>query len=144
MTCYGHLFISQLSLKRVCLTAGPASKDNRAAGHTTTQPHQRIEKMARLLNSKTIVKWIEIVTNYILHLKKSNFLKSKALSVVFTYCYCFNDLRIADVILTPCLSPLDFWNIECHSIFFQFRNIKFKKSKNQFDFEIDFCRLHRQ
>ena len=25
-----------------------------------------------------------------------------------------------------------------------FRNIKFKKSKNQFDFEIDFCRLHRQ
>ena len=49
--------------------------------------------------SKTIVKWIEIVTNYILHLKKSNFLKSKALSVVFTYCYCFNDLRIADVIL---------------------------------------------
>ena len=29
-------------------------------------------------------------------------------------------------------------------IFFQFRNIKFKKLKNQFDFEIDFCRLHRQ
>ena len=28
--------------------------------------------------------------------------------------------------------------------FFQFRNIKFKKLKNQFDFEIDFCRLHRQ
>ena len=28
--------------------------------------------------------------------------------------------------------------------FFQFRNIKFKNSKNQFDFEIDFCRLHRQ
>ena len=45
---------------------------------------------------------------------------------------------------SPCLSPLDFWNVECHSIFFQFRNIKFKKLKNQFDFEIDFCRLHRQ
>ena len=22
---------------------------------------------------------------------------------------------------SPCLSPLDFWNIECHSIFFQFQ-----------------------
>ena len=30
---------------------------------------------------------------------------------------------------TPCLSPLDFWNIECHSIFFQFRNIKFENQK---------------
>ena len=48
------------------------------------------------------------------------------------------------ITLSPCLSPLDFWNIECHSIFFQFRNIKFKKLENQFDFEIDFCRLHRQ
>ena len=28
--------------------------------------------------------------------------------------------------------------------FFQFGNIKIKKSKNQFDFEIDYCRLHRQ
>ena len=28
--------------------------------------------------------------------------------------------------------------------FFLFRNIKFEKSKNQFDFKIDFCRLHRQ
>ena len=28
--------------------------------------------------------------------------------------------------------------------FFQFRNIKFEKSKNQFDFEIEFCRLHPQ
>ena len=40
--------------------------------------------------------------------------------------------------LTPCLSALDFRNIECHSIFFQFRNIKFKKLKNQFDFKIEF------
>ena len=46
--------------------------------------------------------------------------------------------------LTPCLSPLDFWNIKCHSFFFQFRNIKFKMLENQFDFEIDFCRLHKQ
>ena len=44
----------------------------------------------------------------------------------------------------PVYLHLIFWNIECHLIFFQFRNIKFKKSKNQFDFEIDFCRLHRQ
>ena len=36
------------------------------------------------------------------------------------------------------------FEIECHSIFFQFRNIKFKKSKNQFDFEIDFCGRHGQ
>ena len=28
----------------------------------------------------------------------------------------------------PCLSPLDFWNIECHSIFFQFQTRK----KNRF------------
>jgi hypothetical protein len=34
---------------------------------------------------------------------------------------------------TPCLSPLDFWDIECHSNFFQLQNIKFKKVKNQFD-----------
>ena len=26
--------------------------------------------------------------------------------------------------LAPCLSPLDFWNIECHSIFFQFQTGK--------------------
>ena len=49
-----------------------------------------------------------------------------------------------DVRHSPCLSPLDFWDIECHSNFFQFQNIKFKNLKNQFDFEIDFCRLHRQ
>ena len=36
--------------------------------------------MARLWNSK-IVKWIEIVTNYILNLKKSNHSKCKALSL---------------------------------------------------------------
>ena len=45
---------------------------------------------------------------------------------------------------TPCLSPLDFWDIECHSNFFQFQNIKFKNLKNQFDFKMDFCKLHRQ
>ena len=45
---------------------------------------------------------------------------------------------------TPCLSPLDFRNIECYLIFFQFQNIKFKRLKKQFEFEIDFCRLHRQ
>ena len=38
-------------------------------------------------------------------------------------------LLISNYIHTPCLSPLDIWNIECHSIFFQFRNIKFKKLK---------------
>ena len=46
--------------------------------------------------------------------------------------------------ILPCLSPLHFWNFECHSIFFQFQNIKIKKLKNQFDYEIDFCKLHRQ
>jgi hypothetical protein len=43
------------------------------------------------------------------------------------------------VTFTPCLSLLDFWHIECPLFFFQFWNIKFKKSKNQFDFEIDFA-----
>ena len=57
---------------------------------------------------------------------------------------CRNRNKIIYNLLSPCLSPLDFGNIECHWIFFQFRSIKFKKSKNQFDFEIDFCRLHRQ
>ena len=36
----------------------------------------------------------------------------------------------------------EIWSVT--RIFFQFRNIKFEKLKNQFDFEIDFGRLHRQ
>ena len=51
---------------------------------------------------------------------------------------CFDLIIERACYITPCLSPLDFWNIECHSILFQFRNIKFKKSKNQFDFKIEF------
>ena len=35
--------------------------------------------------------------------------------------------------ISPCLSPLDFWNIECHSIFFQFQTRK-KKSISKLDF----------
>ena len=30
--------------------------------------------------------------------------------------------------LSPCLSPLDFWNIECHSIFFSISKYQVKKS----------------
>ena len=36
--------------------------------------------------------------------------------------------------LTPCLSPLDFWSIECHSIFFQFQTWKKNCFRNKLDF----------
>ena len=36
--------------------------------------------------------------------------------------------------LTPCLSLLDFWNIECHSIFFQFQTRKKIRLRNKLDF----------
>jgi hypothetical protein len=38
---------------------------------------------------------------------------------------------------TPCLSPLNFWNIECHLIFFQFQ------TRKKIDFETNsiFCRV---
>ena len=35
---------------------------------------------------------------------------------------------------SPCLSPLDFWNIECHSIFFQFQTRKKNRFRNKLDF----------
>ena len=51
---------------------------------------------------------------------------------------------------TPCLSPLDFWNIECHSIFFQFQTKKKKSISKQtrffVKFELDFyclCSLQK-
>ena len=34
----------------------------------------------------------------------------------------------------PCLSPLDFWNIECHWIFFQFQTRKKFRFRNKLDF----------
>ena len=36
--------------------------------------------------------------------------------------------------LSPCLSPLDFWNIKCHSIFFQFQTQKKNRFQNKLDF----------
>ena len=51
---------------------------------------------------------------------------------------------------TPCLSPLDFWNIEYHSIFFQFQTRKKKSISKQtrffVEFELDFyclCSLQK-
>ena len=45
---------------------------------------------------------------------------------------------------TPCWSPLVFWNIQCHWMIFPFQNFQFENMKIPFQFQLDFCRLHRQ
>ena len=54
-----------------------------------------------------------------------------AILLVIAMCYASMEMRnsVISKYHSPCLSPLDFWDIECHSNFFQFQNIKFKKLK---------------